>query len=147
MQKRTCLILTVIAIAGLTVFAGCGGSNNPRLATSEFAGKWIEQPGERPPSFKDKDLKREMELTDSGTFKITIVDMSGKPVSPPRTVEGTFRLKGPSMYFTVTNDQFGAGEMDAPMQSILIQLKARGHGQDLIETRDTKGGRTKYVRE
>lgn len=147
MQKRTSLIVAVVAIVGLAWLAGCGGSNNPRLATSEFVGKWVEQPGERPPNFKDKNVKREMELTDSGTFKITVVDMSGKPVSPPRTVEGTYTPKGPSIYFTVTNDQLGPGEMDAPMQSILIQLKARGHGQDMIETRDLKGGKTKYVRE
>ena len=142
------LFISAVLVLGLVSLPGCGGGSGQRapLKNSEFVGKWVEQVPPRPPTFKDKDLRRELELTEDGTFKLTVTDLSGKPVTPARGAEGTWTTKGLSLVFTVNSDQMGAGELDSPQQTLRIQLKARGFEKDMLEIREVKGGRTSYIR-
>ncbi len=137
-------------IMGLLVSAGCGGgggANQASLKANEVVGKWTERPATLAPSAKDQNVRRELEINDGGKFKVTVTDLQGKAVAPPRTSEGTWEVKGRSIFFKVTTDQLGTGEMDSPMQSLIIQLKSRGHEKNQIEVRDVKGGRTVYFRD
>ncbi|MBK9126705.1 MAG: hypothetical protein IPM13_02755 [Phycisphaerales bacterium] len=138
----------LVALMCLAVVAGCGGSN-PRLAKNEFAGKWLEQPPEAVPGMpRQSDKLRILELLEDNTFKMTIADMSGKPVEPAQSASGTYRIDGPTLRFTTTAKNFTEDPvMSVPRVSIEIRLKARGHDSDSIQIRDENGLRTTYVRQ
>jgi hypothetical protein len=146
--RQGSVYLTMIVLCGAVALTGCGGKTDPRLAKNEFAGKWVEEPPPPTPGTpRQSDKLRTLELADNGTFKMVIADMQGKPVEPAQSAEGTYKIDGPTIAFTVTAENFTQDPvMSSPTKSILIQLKARGHAQDSIQVRDKNGLRTTYVR-
>lgn len=141
--RWTAAIVAFVAIGCMLV--GCGGKGSS-ASSSEVAGKWVEQRGTVPPNLKDKDFTREMTLNSDGTFNIVVIGKDGQPVAG-RTADGTWKSSSEGLRFTVKNDALGGTDIiDSPIATILIQLKSRGQSQDLIRTRDARGGKTEYVR-
>lgn len=106
-------VFVLVAAAGaVSMLSGCKPGPKPVDPAPTF-GDWIEivdlkdDPGKSVrlavPKQKPKQI-RQLTIGSDNTFKLTICDPSGKPISGPNTFEGTWALKGTVFEFTTTGE-------------------------------------------
>jgi hypothetical protein len=153
MNLRAVMCITVGGLV-LAASSGCGAKPKATVPSNAVAGVWVENisgPQQQGASgaiiVKNATNLKRLELNADGTYKWAMCDIKGVPLNPPQTVEGTWVLNGLDIKFTPSNKkvekEFKGYD---PLMSISVSLKSRGKPEDIIQTRDDNGLKTRYVR-
>ena len=151
-RMSLCALVTLVAIAGSLV--GCGEKQASEMKNKTFEGKWVQDPANAMETMGSANVERgrptllcHLDLNDDGTFRFTIRDADGKPLSPEQYAEGTWAIKGNSIHFNCSTRQLtNEHEYRDPDQSIKVGLRSRGADMDFLEVRAVNSQRFRYVR-
>jgi len=115
MVNRTILLVFgCVAVAGLAVTAGCdksGGGGPPAMDAQAIIGTWLEvreapkrtTPRMMPVEWESPNI-RQITLNADNTFKLIVCKPSGTPLPGSKAIEGTWKVEGASVVFTVTSN-------------------------------------------
>lgn len=92
--------------------------------------------------------RRQLDFNADGTFKLTICEPAGQPLSPEQYAAGTWHLDDGTLVIKVKTASLDAAHARwAPEQCLELRLKSGGAERDSLDIRDAGGLRVRYGRD